>query len=169
MDRFFFACWPAEDAARTLSRMARALAGRLEGRAVPDGKAHLTLAFLGEIAPDRVGAAIEAARSVSGPPFTMTLDRLGAFRRAGVAWAGASMPDPALLALQGALEAELRARAFELEARPFKPHVTLVRRVGVALREEAIDPVAWRVTDFALVRSEAGTGRYTTIGRWILE
>jgi RNA 2',3'-cyclic 3'-phosphodiesterase len=168
MARLFFACWPAEDAALALARMAQGLAPLLEGRAVPDGKIHLTLAFLGEIAPERGDLALEAAATIRGRAFSMVLDRLGAFRDAGVAWAGASMPDPALLALQGSLEAALRARGFALEGRPFKPHVTLVRRVQRALREASIEPVRWRATDFALVRSDRGTGRYETLERWVL-
>jgi RNA 2',3'-cyclic 3'-phosphodiesterase len=166
MDRLFFACWPSEDAARALSRMARELAARLQGRPVPDGKAHLTLVFLGEVPAGRQDAALAAAESVRGEPFTMSLDRLGAFHHAGVAWAGASVPDPALLALQGALEEALRLRGFDLETRPYKPHVTLVRRVGSVFRGETIDPIAWRATDYALVRSEAGTGRYTTMKKF---
>jgi 2'-5' RNA ligase len=66
------------------------------------------------------------------------------------------------------LEERLRAGGFAFEARPFKPHLTLARKVQRALREEAMPPVAWRVTDFALVRSESGTGRYTTMERWAL-
>jgi 2'-5' RNA ligase len=168
MARLFFACWPAEDAARALARLGGELATRLDGRAVPAEKIHLTLAFLGELAPERVAAAIGVASALRGDPFTLVLDRLGAFRNARVAWAGASAVDPGLVALQVLLEERLRAAGFAFEARPFKAHLTLARKVGRALREEAMPPVAWRVTDFALVRSESGTGRYTTMERWAL-
>ena len=78
------------------------------------------------------------------------------------------MPDPELLRLQGTLAAHLGARGFALEPRPFAPHVTLVRKVARPLREVAFEPVAWRVTDFALVRSSLRTGRYETLRRWPL-
>ena len=169
MARIFFALWPSEDAAQALAGRAAVRAARLGGRAVPLPNLHLTLAFLGEVAEDRIGIALEAGATARGEPFSLVLDRLGAFRRAGVAWAGASEADPALLRLQGSLAGSLAARGFELEARPFNPHVTLVRKVERPLRDETAPPVAWRVTDFALLRSDRGGGRYETLGRWGLD
>ena len=168
MARLFFACWPSEDAARELARLAPEVADRTGGRAIPADKIHLTLAFLGEIPVDRVGIAESVAARTRSAAFTLVLDRLGAFRRAGGAWAGASSPDPGLLALQSALAAGLRAEGFALEERPFAPHVTLARRVERALPDEPIEPIRWRVTDFALVRTEPGRGRYTDVRRWAL-
>jgi 2'-5' RNA ligase len=74
--------------------------------------------------------------------------------------------DPALLQLQGRLAQALDLRGFVLEARPFTPHVTLARKVARPLPGEAMPPIAWRVTDFALMRSDARGGRYETLGRW---
>jgi 2'-5' RNA ligase len=112
---------------------------------------------------------LEAGAAARGQPFSLVLDRLGAFRRAGVAWAGASTVDPALLQLQGRLAVALDEREFTLEARPFNPHVTLVRKVERPLRDETVEPVAWRVTDFTLMRSDLRTGRYETVERWPLD
>ena len=168
MARLFFAIEPAEDALRSLAESAAALARDVGGRPMPAGKIHLTLAFLGEVGESRIALAEAAAEAASGRPFTLVLDRLGTFRRAGVAWAGASMPDPALLRLQGSLAAHLGARGFELEPRPFAPHVTLVRKIERPLRETAFEPVGWRVTDFALVRSNLVTGEHETLRRWAL-
>jgi len=166
--RIFFAIEPAEDALRSLAAHAALLARQGGGRPMPADKIHLTLAFLGEVEDSRIPEAEDAAAAAVGAAFTLVLDRLGAFRRAGVAWAGASMPDPALLRLQGTLAAHLVARGFELEPRPFAPHVTLVRKVDRAPREAAFEAVSWRVTDFALVRSNLATGRYETLRRWAL-
>ena len=168
MPRLFFAIEPAEDALRSLAERAEFVAREVGGRPMAAGKIHLTLAFLGDVAEDRIAAAEAAADASGGTPFTLVLDRLGAFRRAGVAWAGASMPDPALLRLQGTLAAHLAARGFALEPRPFAPHVTLVRKVERAMRDLPFEPVGWRVTDFALVRSHLGTGKYETLRRWAL-
>jgi len=166
--RLFFAIEPAEDALRALAEAAAAVARELGGRAVPPGKIHLTLAFLGEVPDSRIAAAESAAEGAGGAPFTLRLDRLGVFRRAGVAWAGASAPDPALIRLQETLAAQLVGRGFELERRPFAPHVTLARRTDRTLRETAFEPVAWRVTEFALVRSDLSTGGYERLRRWPL-
>ena len=169
MARLFFALWPKEDAAHALAESAARLAEKLGGRPMPVDRIHLTLAFLGEVPGDRRAAALEAGEAARGHAFSLVLDRLGAFRRAGVAWAGASRVEPALLQLQGSLALALDLEGFELEQRAFNPHVTLVRKVERALREEAIEPVAWRVTDFALMRSDLRSGRYETLERWGLE
>ena len=47
--RLFFALWPPAETAAALARWAKGL----EGRAIPAEKIHLTLAFLGGVAPDR--------------------------------------------------------------------------------------------------------------------
>ena len=168
MPRLFFAIEPAEDALRALAKAAEALARETGGRPTPRDKIHLTLAFLGEVEDARIAAAESAGEATEGRAFTLVLDRLGAFRRAGVAWAGVSMPDPALLRLQGTLAAHLGARGFALEPRPFAPHVTLARKIERAPRDRAFEPVGWRATDFALVRSDTATGKYETLRRWPL-
>jgi RNA 2',3'-cyclic 3'-phosphodiesterase len=167
--RHFFALWPAEDAAERLARLTQEIAGRTGGRAVPAANIHLTLAFLGELEPARVAAARDVADGARGAAFSIRLDTLGAFRRAGVAWITDASPDARLLALQGTLDARLRQAGFALEERPFNPHVTLARRTQSVLAREAVDPIGWRVTEFALVRSDPGSGRYLILGSWPLD
>ena len=168
MARFFFALWPGGDAARALALAAADIAPGLGGKPTPMEKIHLTLAFLGAIAPERVAAARDAADAVRGSAFELVLDRAGTFRRAGVAWAGPSRVDPALERLQESLARALRDRGFDLEARPFAPHVTLARRIDRALDVSGFAPVSWTVDSFELARSDAGTGRYTRVAAWQL-
>jgi 2'-5' RNA ligase len=67
-------------------------------------KQHVTLAFLGATAPERlaeVEGAISAAARASAP-FMLTLDTVGAFpdeRRARILWLGSSAPNPQFEAL----------------------------------------------------------------------
>ena len=167
MARLFFAVWPDALAAAALATLARQVAGVCGGRPVPAEKLHLTLAFLGEVvaerATDLVGCAGFRARR-----FRLELDRVGAFRKAGVAWAGPSTPPPELIALQEKLSARLGASGFALEEREYTPHLTLARRVERKLPAASIEPVAWEADAFTLVRSETGTGRYTVVERWPL-
>lgn len=169
MARLFFAIWPDEGAASVLQALSSELQARAGGRAVPPDKIHLTLAFLGEVAPDRADDLVKAADKVREAPFDLTLDRIGGFRRARVAWAGSSEPPEALLSAERTLREALRARGFELEERPFTPHVTLVRKVDRTLAGAAIEPVAWPVREIALVSSEPGSGSYKTLATWPLK
>jgi 2'-5' RNA ligase len=164
--RLFFAAWPDSPSAAALAALAGQLAAEAGGKAMPEAKIHLTLAFLGSIDDARRAAAIDAARVVAWEPFELAVDRTGSFRRARVAWAGISRPPRALVALQSALEGALRDRGIALDDRPFAPHMTLVRNAARAIPGSSIEPIAWRVDAFTLVRSETGTGRYIVEERW---
>lgn len=96
---------------------------------------HITLKFLGEVAPELVEDLRLAAEVVSEgiEPFKLELDRLGAFpspERPRVIWAGSSAPPEEILQLYERLEGELHSLGFPREGRPYTPHVTLGRVKG---------------------------------------
>jgi RNA 2',3'-cyclic 3'-phosphodiesterase len=168
MPRLFFALWPDAAAAEALDRLAAQLQSRAGGRATPRAKIHLTLAFLGDVPPDRADDLVRAADTVKEKPFEVVLDRIGSFRHARVAWVGAESPAPALVSAEATLREALRSRGFGLEERPFTPHVTLVRKTERSLARAAIEPIAWTAAEIALVRSDTGKGTYTTMATWAL-
>jgi RNA 2',3'-cyclic 3'-phosphodiesterase len=110
---------------------------------------HVTLAFLGEQPPERlevlerVGAAAAAA-SRGGALRLGQAGHFGSKRAPRVLWVDLAGDLEALVALQGRLDAGLRAAGFALEDRPFRPHITLARR-----REAASGgpPAGWPPTD----------------------
>lgn len=169
MARLFFALWPDERARAILAGLAREVAGRCGGRAVPAANLHLTLVFLGEVDPARIATLRGAADGVAGSAFDLALDVVGGFRRAGVAWAGCRRPPAGLLALQSALERRVREAGHSPDARPYAPHLTLARRARVPVEAAGIETVAWRVGAFALVESARGEGAYGTLAEWPLD
>lgn len=89
---------------------------------------HLTLVFLGEQTQlDAIKAAMEEA---AGKSFSLTVSGAGRFRREGgdIWWCGVEK-SPALTALYTSLCAALRERGFLMEAREYRPHLTLGRQV----------------------------------------
>jgi 2'-5' RNA ligase len=101
---------------------------------------HLTLRFLGPLSPEAISRVEAAAESVAGlPPAPLCIDRLGHFGRAGVLWAGPSVPSAALLELVARLEESLGAAGLPAETRPFRAHITLARKVRRS------PPLAWGV------------------------
>jgi 2'-5' RNA ligase len=125
-----------DDRARAAAAEAQQLAARLTGRSsirfVDPQRAHLTLAFLGEIpAPqsDRVIDAMQA--SIDGVrPFRMAFGSLGIFPPRGaprVLWLGVSEGARDIIALQHAVAARLAGLGVSLEDRAFHPHLTLGR------------------------------------------
>lgn len=131
--RSFIAICVAEQAAERLSAAQEALR-----QAAPDLKwvdpagFHLTLKFLGPVAPDRLRrtwqAVEEALDGTCG--FCVRFAGVGAFpslRRPRVVWAGVAAGAAELQSLAERVERACVALGFPPEDRPFQPHLTLGR------------------------------------------
>jgi len=146
---------------------------------------HLTLVFLGEIAPDLLDPLHEAAESISMPGFVLRLQGFGLFGkdRPHALWAGVA-PEAGLTALQSKLETALRRAGASPEKRRFLPHVTLGRfapqppEEAARLERAVVHGAGFRsepfeVRDFVFFRSHPGgeaphyedLARYPLIGR----
>jgi 2'-5' RNA ligase len=94
-------------------------------------KLHLTMKFLGDVADADVDRLAVAAGTVADRhrPLELTLGGVGAFpnfRRGRVVWMGVES-EPRLELLHHDLEVACGDAGFELEGRPFRPHITLAR------------------------------------------
>ena len=101
---------------------------------------HLTLAFLGWTAEERLDAVVAAARAAADrqPAFDVAFAGAGRFPATGrprVVWLGIGEGEPPLAALAADVAGELRARELRFDERPFAPHLTLAR-----VRDEATGP-----------------------------
>jgi RNA 2',3'-cyclic 3'-phosphodiesterase len=145
----------------------------------PEGL-HLTLKFLGEIAPERVPEVATTLNAVSPfDPFEVDVGGFGFFpsaRRARVFWVGLEAPD-ALGELAAGIEAALEGLGFAREDRPFRPHLTLARfdKPGAQPALEAelkIGDAArlgrFAVSEFSLFQSKLrpGGAEYTKLARF---
>lgn len=168
--RVFFAIVPPPAAQSVLAELARSIAPRVKGRPVPVDNMHLTLAFVGAWPASRMPDLHAAGAAVRGEPFRLTLDTLGGFRRSGIAWLGPSHPPPQLITLAAALGDALRNEEVPYDARVFRPHVSLARRVHGRRLEEIVDPVTWDVDAFSLMesKSQSGAVRYGALASWSL-
>jgi 2'-5' RNA ligase len=137
----------------------------LPGKWVAPEMMHVTLRFLGSVAPAEVERITGALAAVGGPAFALALAGVGAFpqraaRSAGrVLWAGVG-PYAPLVALKAALDAVL-GPDLEGESRGYSPHVTLARLPhtrGTAFdaylaRHAELTSAAFPVDSFALYES----------------
>jgi 2'-5' RNA ligase len=151
---WFFALWPAVDVANNLDAAARSAHALRGGRRMRGDSLHLTLAFLGDLSDDRLGAAETAATAVVGQSFMLCLDHLGYWRHNHILWAGTDAPPTAMLDLVGELATGLRAAGFALDSRPFAAHVTLLRNAPCQGPPRMSAPIFWPVADFVLVESK---------------
>lgn len=100
---------------------------------VHEERMHLTLKFLGEQPEEIVGPLSESMNDVARRHRAFDVrvggGAIGAFpnfRRARVVWMGVER-DPRLELLHHDVEVACEALGFELEGRPFRPHLTLAR------------------------------------------
>lgn len=152
--RLFFALWPDPATQAAIAALAGEVAGEAKGRAVAADNVHLTLAFLGAQPAARVPELCALAAAIEIAPFQLALDEIGCFRKTGIAWLGASVAPPELVALHAGLAAALDRVGITLDARPFAPHLTLVRRAKAPVLRRLAQPIIWSVASFALVSSE---------------
>ena len=93
---------------------------------------HLTLQFLGDVAPGQVGNITAALKAVAAEhtAFELELVGLGVFpnpRRPRIVWVGISEPSGALNHLQRAIGRVLTPLGYPPEERAFTPHLTIGR------------------------------------------
>lgn len=127
---------------------------------------HLTLAFLGEVAPARLAALHDAMDSTPVLPMSLTFDHVGCFKRDGgdIWWIGLQ-ENALLLSLQQTLSRHLADSGFLIERRRFSPHITLAREVRLTARPDRgtllDNPFTAQVNTISLMRSERVGGRLT--------
>lgn len=164
--RLFFALPCPEEIRAPLAAWRDGLA--IDGQPVAAANLHLTLAFLGAVPRARKAELLALGASLPRTPFELLLDRLERWRNGILHLAPTTIP-PALPSLVQALQDALQVSGFELERRPFRPHLTLARHCRHAPDAEA--QFAWPARELVLYSSENGPHgvHYRAIGRWPLD
>ena len=149
--RLFFALNP--DAAVREHVAAIQGACNVDARPVPPANFHVTLAFLGMQEASVIPRVREVASGLVVPGCELRLDQVGRFRRAGVLWLSASEPPAVLGAFQQALVDALLAANIGYDRKPWKPHLTLYRKMRNPAPTMGPVEVRWRLHGFSLVES----------------
>ncbi|MGQ0546451.1 MAG: RNA 2',3'-cyclic phosphodiesterase [Betaproteobacteria bacterium] len=158
--RLFFALWPPRETARALAEWA----GPMGGKRIAEEKIHLTLAFLGGVEP---GKAIAAARQVRSERFELPIDSAKYVRDDHMVWVGPRETPEGLRLLAERLQLALFRAEFILERRPFRAHVTLLRKARKPPALAPLPKAAWPVREFTLVDSDLS--RYEVLERFPLD
>jgi 2'-5' RNA ligase len=170
--RLFFALWPApalQDAIATTGQ-ALARARALGGREIPPPRIHLTLLFLGDVAPAAEKRLITAAGRIRARPFDLTLDQAGCFFRSKVFWLGASKVPRKLGELAQELRASMAGVGIQPDRKDLVPHVTCLRDIRHVIRPAPVSPIVWPVREFVLVHSTLGAQpQYHVVSHWPLQ
>lgn len=163
--RLFIALWPTPSLQAAIADWQALWEWPRQAARVKMERLHATLHFLGDVPAHRADA-LRSALALPFERFELELG-LGAVWPNGVAVIEPLATPPALTELHARMAEVLRGLGFEVDARPYRPHVTLARRAHGA-RPPADGPaLRWRVDEgYALVRSLPGGGGYELIARW---
>ena len=170
--RVFFAIWPDLNARSHLVRLQDSLRSSVEARWVLPVNLHLTLAFVGPVAAERLQVVREVAASTEAEPFSMWLDGLECWRSNRVLCLTPKQVPTALNRLVETLATGLDQAGFELDKRSYIPHLTLARQSNCDQfgKEAAAAPIRFDAGAFHLVESRPSSlgPIYETMGSWVL-
>jgi 2'-5' RNA ligase len=170
--RLFFALWPDDAVRSRVAEVAGEFRKMAAGKWVRPSNLHVTLAFLGEIEPERWPELSRIAADTAAPDFALRLDRLEFWRRNGIVCLAPSRVPRALEDLVANLTSRLGEAGFRMESRPYRAHLTLARqgqfdRGSLPLTE----PVDWNIHSFSLLESRLDREGTTYLQRetWLLQ
>lgn len=155
--RLYFALWPDDDIRAAIARSAGPAVKDHSNGAVPPANYHITLAFLGSVTVSSVPDLVSAAGLVRFLPFHIDLLRTGYWPRSRVSWLAPAACPHALQALVDDLWIKMAGLGFYRDDRPYRPHVTLGRKVDGGPGVQLEQPIRWPVSSFVLVESVTAT------------
>ena len=170
--RLFYGLSLSDGVRAEAARAARQAEALMPGRYGLPANYHITLAFLGEVAPERLSdaQAILAAHAAQMPAPTITLGPVDYFGRAENAiLILRALCSPSLDALHGALAADAQAKGLPVDPGPFAPHITLARHAQTtseALSAVSASPLSFvpkAAHLFLSARDESDILRYTPL------
>ncbi len=179
--RLFYALWPDPALADRLAQLAAHEDGAPGARVVGRVDLHLTLCFLGAVEEGLLAPLCAGAAAIEARAFDLVFDARRCWRSSGLVAAVAPRPTSAARSLVAGLRGLARDLGLTVEARPWRPHVTLIRgatRGSVAPARRTIEPALVLVArSFHLAASAAvgpvpaagaGSPRYSILAGWPL-
>ena len=107
--------------------------GSTQPYAVPAANYHITLCFLGSITHRQHEALIYELDNLVAEPFSLTLDSTGVWNGPKILFSAPENPPEPLMSLAKASRKAARRASIQVENKPYKPHVTMVRKATAAL------------------------------------
>jgi RNA 2',3'-cyclic 3'-phosphodiesterase len=174
--RLFFALWPSAAERQSLAASTAEAVSRVEGLPVPGTNLHVTLAFLGAVPGRGFGDLAVIGGQGDYPAVALRFDRLEYWAKPKVLVAMPVEIPATGREIVDRLWERLAALGFERESRPWRPHLTLARKVRrpppenlqiVPRSGASDDPAPW---ELALVESTTHPegARYKPLAEWPL-
>jgi 2'-5' RNA ligase len=140
-------------------------------RPVPVANLHITLAFLGNVAEEKLELLGQAVDDIPTSPFSVILDELGYWSKPRILWLGTETTPGALKELVRHIKRAGRSAGIPIEKRKYQPHVTLARNCKTP-PPASVEPPAFKIEfdRFLLFESVNVKGgvRYDPVAEWRL-
>ena len=175
--RLFFALWPSDDQRRALAELTAPSIAPIEGKAVQASGFHVTLAFLGNVPGPVFAELVAFGGSARQPAVELGFNRLAYWSKPRVVVALPARLPQAGQQIVDWLWTGVIPLGFKREARPWQPHLTLVRHVRRPPSpsfgpELAAKPAAAAAAGWGLALVESSThpegARYRPLAEWPL-
>jgi RNA 2',3'-cyclic 3'-phosphodiesterase len=174
--RLFFALWPDDAMRGVLAGAVAPAVAQVDGQPVPAANFHVTLAFLGAVPGQTFAQLVEAGGRDRHARVELAFDHVEYWVKPKVLVAMPSRVPAAAVSIVDRLWSRMAPLGHERELRPWRPHLTLVRRVRRRPPEDLrlAPALAGRRSDagwkLALVESvtHAEGPRYKPLAEWPL-
>lgn len=151
--RLFFALWPQPAVMETIQHEVIPEFKSCQGRITDAANWHITLAFFGNADNQTRQCLEQKAEQVRAQPFELDLSQCGFWKKPRVAWLAPNDVPEQLQNLVNDLQDAILPCGFEPEDRPYRPHVTLVRKAKRRPEVSEVKAINWEVKSFCLVES----------------
>jgi 2'-5' RNA ligase len=168
--RLFFALWPDEATREQLAHITRKAVRGSGGRPIPVENLHSTLVFLGSVPEDRFTQVAAAAAQLRHAPIELTFDSLEHWSKPRLLCLACSRPPESAPVLAASLAKLLLGQGLTPDPKPYRPHITIARKVVKPHELGSPHPLVWLVDKIALVDSVTAPegSRYTVLEQWPL-
>ncbi|MCW8831411.1 MAG: RNA 2',3'-cyclic phosphodiesterase [Gammaproteobacteria bacterium] len=175
--RIFLALWPDQATRQQLFELQKRLKHDPElntvlhsARTVIPDNLHMTLHFIGSVSVEVVQALQLCLDSVQCKPFNMIVATTGCFPKPRVFWSSLKDTPPELNELEQQTAACVQHCMEDYRRIPYRPHITLFRKVKTLQQPEVLPEINWRVKSFALVESKTYPEgvQYRVLKQWPL-
>ncbi len=170
--RLFIALWPDPELRRHIASLVSQQDVPATGRWTPIDNVHITLVFLGEVDEQARKCINQAAGKIRGHSFRLLLDRIGYWSRPQILWLAPTHVPAELQSLYENIKAGIGACGVSMDERPYKPHLTLARKIKRPPPKFKFQPLPWHVTEYSLMESlpsPNGGINYQQLASWQLD
>jgi RNA 2',3'-cyclic 3'-phosphodiesterase len=169
MARLFFALWPNDEVRKELAEISDQFKDE-KFRLTKISNLHITLAFLGEVSEQEQTKLVEQANNIKSSSFSLKLNSIGHWKKPGILWLAPEEIPEALKELVEQLQTLIKQQGLNIDERPYKPHVTIARKVKQFTIPEVKFHIPWSITSFALVVSKSSDigVEYHILQKWML-